>query len=69
MGYNTYTGSKEYGPRKGLEGPFIYPNGQVCYYDPAEGAYWDPRTDFYLTHDEAMSLQESVFDRLRGAKA
>jgi hypothetical protein len=36
-----------YGPRKGLEGPFSF-SGRVLYYDPHEGQYWDPRTDFYV---------------------
>lgn len=35
-------------PREGLEGPFFYENGAVLYYDPKEGKYWDPKTDFYL---------------------
>lgn len=56
---------EQYGPRKGLEGPFRYPNGRVTYYDPVEGKYWDPRTDFYLSHDEAADLQSSVFEKLR----
>ena len=37
-------------PRKGLQGPFFYPNGQVLYYDTKEGQYWDPTTDFYVTN-------------------
>jgi hypothetical protein len=47
--------------RKGLEGPFFYPNGRVTYYDPKEGAYWDPTTDFYLSHEEVADLKNSVF--------
>lgn len=58
----------EYGPRKGLEGPFRYPSGRVLYYDPKEGAYWDPRTDFYLSHEEAADVQQCIFDKLRGSK-
>jgi hypothetical protein len=58
--------SKDYGPRKGLEGPFQYPNGRVLYYDPKEGEYWDPRTDFYVPHDELADLQRSIFDLMRG---
>jgi hypothetical protein len=42
---------KGYGPRDGLEGPFNF-NGRIVYYDPMEGAYYDPTTDFYLDHDE-----------------
>ena len=51
----------KYGPRKGLEGPFHYPNGQVLYYDPKEGKYWDPRTDFYVPQDEVAELKNSIF--------
>ena len=52
-------------PRKGLEGPFFYPNGRVAYYDPKEGKYYDPTTDFYLEQDEIDSLQNQFFDILR----
>jgi len=48
-----------YGPRKGLEGPFNF-SGRVLYYDPVEGAYWDPRSDFYIERDE-MSLIRDTF--------
>ncbi len=40
-----------YGPRKGLEGPFNF-SGRVLYYDPKEGQYYDPRSDFYVSQDE-----------------
>jgi hypothetical protein len=56
MGYKVLPDvCKEYGPRKGLEGPFNF-MGRVLYYDPQEGRYWDPRTDFYLEHDEFQEL-------------
>ena len=48
---------KGYEPRKGLEGPYNF-NGRVVYYDPREGRYWDPRTDFYLSHSEALEMYE-----------
>lgn len=66
MGYIVFSKNDEYGPRKGLEGPFRYPNGRVAYYDPKEGAYWDPRTDFYLSADEAAELQNTIFTTIRG---
>jgi len=70
MGYKTFALSDElrskYQPRKGLEGPFFYPNGRVAYYDPKEGHYWDPNTDFYLSHEEAADLQNSVFNAIKG---
>lgn len=44
-----------YSARKGLEGPMNF-NGRVLYYDPKEGKYWDPKTDFYVSHDEFFRL-------------
>jgi hypothetical protein len=44
-----------YGPRAGLEGPFNF-NGRVLYYDPKEGKYYDPRTDFYVSHSEYFQM-------------
>ncbi len=52
-------------PRKGLEGPFFYPSGAVVYYDPLEGKYWDPTTDFYLSSDEISALKNQIFDKIR----
>jgi hypothetical protein len=52
-------------PRKGLEGPFLYANGRVLYYDPQEGQYWDPTTDFYVPNDELHLLQQTLVDMLR----
>lgn len=66
MSYTVFQHSKEYGARKGLEGPFHYPNGQVLYYDAKAGEYWDPRTDFYVPNDEVHRLQNSIFDMVRG---
>jgi hypothetical protein len=51
-------------PRKGLEGPFFYPNGQVLYYDTKEGQYWDPTTDFYVTNEDVADLQQMFLDVL-----
>ena len=53
-------------PRKGLEGPFFYPNGQVLYYDPKEGKYYDPTTDFYVEYEEVQELQELTMKILLG---
>ena len=67
MSYTTFTAQADgYTERKGLEGPFRYPNGQVLYYDPKAGEYWDPRTDFYVDHDEVAALQSSILDTIRG---
>jgi hypothetical protein len=59
MGYkvlHTFDAMRDnYGPRKGLEGPFNF-SGRVLYYDNKEGAYWDPRTDFYVSQDEMDAI-------------
>jgi hypothetical protein len=65
MAYTVWQHGKEYGARKGLEGPFHYPNGRVLYYDVREGKYWDPLTDFYVAADEVAALQNSILDMLR----
>lgn len=64
MGYSVFQHNKQYGPRKGLEGPFHYPNGQVLYYDPKEGQYWDPTTDFYVSNQDVAELQNSILSML-----
>ena len=66
MSYCVWQRNKEFGPRKGLDGPFEYPNGRVLYYDVKEGAYWDPLTDFYLPVDEVADLQQSFFNVIKG---
>jgi hypothetical protein len=53
----------KYGPRKGLEGPFNF-SGRVLYYDNAEGAYYDPTTDFYMEQAEMDLIQQRVIDKL-----
>lgn len=54
---------EQYSTRKGLEGPFNF-GGRVLYYDPREGAYWDPRSDFYMSQPEMDLLQEQMVNRL-----
>ena len=51
MSYIVFKHNKEYGPRKGLEGPFHYPNGRVAYLE----AY------------EAAELQNSIFGMIKSA--
>ena len=66
MGYYTFRADREkWTARKGLEGPFFYANGRVLYYDPKQGAYWDPRTDFYVDRDELTELHNQLLDRVR----
>ena len=66
MSYVVFKHAKEYGARKGLEGPFHYPNGAVLYYDPKEGSYYDPRTDFYVSRDEMDAINQRLFQKLAG---
>jgi hypothetical protein len=66
MGYRIVPKLDSYEPRKGLEGPFRYPSGRVLYYDPKEGQYWDPRSDFYLSNSEAAEVQACLFEKLKG---
>jgi hypothetical protein len=53
----------KYGPRKGLEGPFNF-SGRVLYYDPKEGAYYDPTTDFYVERSEMDYLNNELMRML-----
>ena len=48
--------TEKYQERPGLEGPFQTRAGKVVYYDPKEGAYYDPSSDVYLTYDEWKEL-------------
>lgn len=65
MGYVVFQNGKEYGARKGLEGPFHYPNGMTLYYDPLEGKYYDPTSDWYIEHDEMAIIQNQLIEALR----
>ena len=48
---------QKYGPRPGLEGPFNF-SGRVLYYDPREGQYYDPTTDFYVEDSEMTLIRD-----------
>jgi hypothetical protein len=66
MGHTVMNNMREnYGPRPGLEGPFNF-SGQVLYYDPIEGAYWDPKTDFYVSQAEMDGINARLMNTLRG---
>jgi len=54
----------KYGARPGLEGPFNF-SGRVLYYDPKEGAYYDPRTDFYVSKDEMDAINQQFYEILK----
>ena len=64
MAYTVFQHNPNFGPRKGLEGPFHYPSGAVVYYDPKAGEYNYPRTDFYVDRTDVAVLQQQIFDRL-----
>mgnify|MGYP003350772055 CR=1 FL=1 len=66
MSYTVFKHNKEFGPRKGLEGPFHYPSGKVLYYDPVEGKYYDPTTDFYVEYEDVQELQNQILSILVG---
>ena len=53
----------KYGPRQGLEGPFNF-SGRVLYYDPREGAYYDPATDFYVDQEEMTLIHNRLIHKL-----
>ena len=66
MGYTVMNDMREnYGPRKGLEGPFNF-SGRVLYYDVQEGKYYDPRSDWYVEQDEMDLLNARLMNTLRG---
>jgi len=67
MSYIRFNHDPKWGPRKGLEGPFHYPSGVVLYYDPKEGQYYDPTTDFYVPHEDVEELKNSIFQVLKKA--
>jgi hypothetical protein len=54
----------KYGARKGLEGPFNF-SGRVLYYDPKEGQYYDPRTDFYVEQAEMDQINNQLMELLK----
>jgi hypothetical protein len=64
MAYTVFQHDTRFGPRKGLEGPFHYPSGAVLYYDPKEGEYYDPQTDFYVDRADVAVLQQQIIDCL-----
>ena len=43
---------------QGLEGPFRMKNGQVLYYDPKEGKYYNRDTDMYVDYDDYRKMDE-----------
>lgn len=64
MGYKVLGRTEDifqgFGPRRGLEGPFVYGNGRILYYDAQAGQYWDPRSDFYVEQEEMNLLHNEL---------
>lgn len=52
-----------HGARRGLEGPFAFLD-RVLYYDPVQGQYWDPGTDFYVEQAEMDLINQRLIDFL-----
>lgn len=55
-----------YGPRAGLEGPFNF-SGRVLYYDNAEGSYYDPRCDWYVSHEEMAEINNRLMSTIKNS--
>lgn len=69
MGYRTTATDfmrDQYSSRSGLEGPFNF-SGRVLYYDPRDGAYWDPRTDFYVEQSEMDLIHNRLMENIKNA--
>lgn len=49
---------ERYTERSGLEGPFHTKSGKVVYYDKQEGKYYDPDSDFYISHEDWEAMNE-----------
>ena len=68
MGYKVLGNTEElfqgYSKIRGLEGPMLKGASRVVYYDPREGKYWDPRTDFYLSQEEVNYLDNELMRML-----
>jgi hypothetical protein len=61
-GYRVVPGidRERYTERPGLEGPFHTKSGKVVYYDKQEGKYYDPDSDFYISHDDYQAMNEAA---------
>jgi len=54
------------GARKGLEGPFTFAGGRTLYYDPKEGQYWDPKTDYFMSNEDMNYIHNYLIITLQG---
>ena len=62
-GYQVVPGidKERYQERPGLEGPYHTKSGKVVYYDKREGKYYDPDSDFYISHDDYQAMNEAGY--------
>jgi len=49
---------------EGLEGPFRQKNGQVLYYDPRQGQYYNRDTDMYVDQSDFAAMNEEQIGEL-----
>lgn len=53
---------------EGLEGPFQMKNGQVLYYDPKQGQYYNRDTDMFVDYDDYQAMNEESVDEMAAHK-
>jgi len=56
-----------YTPLKGMEGPFQFRGGEILYYDPREGKYYDRDADMYLSDRDADRITSRTAHKLAGS--
>lgn len=56
-----------YTPLKGMEGPFQFKGGEILYYDPREGKYYDRDADMYLSDRDADRITSRTAHKLAGS--
>jgi len=56
-----------YTPLKGMEGPFQFKGGEILYYDPREGKYYDRDADMYLSDRDADRITSRTAYKLAGS--
>ncbi len=56
-----------YTPLKGMEGPFQFRGGEILYYDPREGKYYDRDADMYLSDRDSDRITSRTAHKLAGS--
>ena len=52
--------AEQYPAIAGLEGPFRFRRGDILYYDPKEGKYYNNKKDMYVDDEEMMDIVKSM---------